>query len=442
MYQKVLLKAKRYTYVIAGLPPFLFLVLLLNRYGVNVPYADHWALVPLFQKIDSGTLSVHDLWAQHNEHRIVFPRIIALLIARLTHWYTPAEIVFSLLMGLIGLFIIAMLLNNTVRKKLIIIPSFILMSAWFFSPIQWENWLWGWQIEWFMCVTAVLATIYGLLKFLQNKKYPYFLLALASATFATFSLGSGILVWIVGLGMLIVLYKQLSDKKPIIIWTVAALFETALYYYHYKKPPYHPSMTIALHYPGRFFEYYVTTFGRPFSDNPKVAYLMGALLLTTLLAVSVIALRLRKKLSLIAIVPWYAIVAYGLIAVGGTAASRLGFGIPSAMSSRYTAFTPIFIIGLIGILGVLFDLYKKPQHLFMQQNFVIILIIINIPLLLFSYVIGTHEMKQQSALFVYIKQCTSQPIMTDECVLRTYPPSAEVGRERLEYAKQHHYGGY
>ena len=44
-------------------------------YGVNVPWGDQWdGMAPLFEKWFAGTLSFGDFWAQHNEHRCLFPR--------------------------------------------------------------------------------------------------------------------------------------------------------------------------------------------------------------------------------------------------------------------------------------------------------------------------------------------------------------------------------
>src|SRR5947209_20106535 len=63
-----------------------------HLFGVNVVFADQWlAIVPLFDKLSTGTLGVSDLFAQHLEHRIFFPRVATLLLAGITKYNTVAE---------------------------------------------------------------------------------------------------------------------------------------------------------------------------------------------------------------------------------------------------------------------------------------------------------------------------------------------------------------
>src|SRR5690349_3177465 len=60
---------------------------LILRYGVDLPFYDQWvAEAPLFAKIWRHRASVADFWAQHNEHRMVFPKIVFVALAWATHW--------------------------------------------------------------------------------------------------------------------------------------------------------------------------------------------------------------------------------------------------------------------------------------------------------------------------------------------------------------------
>ena len=71
----------RYGDKILALLPLAFLIWVVVQYAVVVPYLDQWELVPLLEKTYHGELTFHDLWAQHNEHRLIFPQIIMLLLA-------------------------------------------------------------------------------------------------------------------------------------------------------------------------------------------------------------------------------------------------------------------------------------------------------------------------------------------------------------------------
>ena len=65
------------------LPPILLLIFV-KVFGVNVAYADEWTLVPMIEKLKAGTLTFGELYRGHNEHRILIPRIVMLLLAHIT----------------------------------------------------------------------------------------------------------------------------------------------------------------------------------------------------------------------------------------------------------------------------------------------------------------------------------------------------------------------
>src|SRR5271165_1991895 len=71
--------------------PAIFILVLISKYCVDVPFWDEWdGIGSLVEKIAHGTLTLQDLFAQHNEHRIFFPRLIILPLVLLTHWDTNA----------------------------------------------------------------------------------------------------------------------------------------------------------------------------------------------------------------------------------------------------------------------------------------------------------------------------------------------------------------
>src|SRR5437588_542315 len=76
--------------------PPLLIGFLIFRDGVDTPFWDEWdGTAPLFEKMAAGTLGFTDFFAQHNEHRILFPRLIFFGLGRLTHWNIRAELFVS-----------------------------------------------------------------------------------------------------------------------------------------------------------------------------------------------------------------------------------------------------------------------------------------------------------------------------------------------------------
>ncbi|MFM6192415.1 MAG: hypothetical protein ACKPFB_21235, partial [Planktothrix sp.] len=66
------------------------------RFGVNVPFYDQWVLPALFEKTATGTLAFKDLFELHNNHRILFPRLIFIGLGFISNWNIKLELLFSL----------------------------------------------------------------------------------------------------------------------------------------------------------------------------------------------------------------------------------------------------------------------------------------------------------------------------------------------------------
>src|SRR5690349_20468727 len=90
---------KRYWWIIllVTLPAFIISWLTL-RYSVHVPFWDQWEFVNILEKYHNHSLSFADFWAQHNEHRIFFPRLIWFVLAIFTAWDPYYEVIVNLIL--------------------------------------------------------------------------------------------------------------------------------------------------------------------------------------------------------------------------------------------------------------------------------------------------------------------------------------------------------
>src|ERR1043166_4929976 len=98
-----------------ALVPAAFVGFIIDRYGVNVPYADEWWNLLLVEKWDAGHLGFADLIRPHNGHRILLPRLIYLAFAEMAHGNVRAEMFFSLFLCVLTSAGILYLLWSTVR---------------------------------------------------------------------------------------------------------------------------------------------------------------------------------------------------------------------------------------------------------------------------------------------------------------------------------------
>ncbi|GAB4292142.1 MAG: hypothetical protein Fur0025_27660 [Oscillatoriaceae cyanobacterium] len=181
--------------------------------SVNVPFGDQWDnAAVVINKFSEGTLSFSDLIAQHNESRKFFPRLIFLGLAYLTNWNVRYEMLLIFILACIVSVNIFWLIRHTVQKPGFL-PSFrfmainietnpvsllalaFLANLLIFSPIQYENWLWGIQVVVFIpivCITTSLVIAYS-----QLNPISKFTLCGFLATFSTFSYANGLLCWVV-----------------------------------------------------------------------------------------------------------------------------------------------------------------------------------------------------------------------------------------------------
>lgn len=214
-----------FPYLLAFLP-WIALAYGLYFYTVDAPFWDQWALVPLLEKVDIGAFRFADLWAAHNGHRLVFPQIIMLGLARLSRWNIGYEYATSFLLATINAILLVMLLNRCGgqgrRAHSWWVP--ITVSLLTFSYNQWGNWFLGWQLQIFLNLTGFLLMLYWLTS--PTLQGPYVVAAIASALLATFSFASGILAWPIGF---VILVARKSCRHRVLLWVIVSITVVAAY---------------------------------------------------------------------------------------------------------------------------------------------------------------------------------------------------------------------
>src|ERR1035438_6445895 len=252
----------RYGDKILALVPLAFLLCVVARYAVAVPYWDQWEFVPLLEKTYHGQLTFHDLWAQHNEHRILFPKIIMLALARLTGWNIRCELAVNIILAL-GIFAVFIHQVKITGRKLGIaglpwaIPALSLIV---FSISQYQNWLWGWQLQ---MLLNLLAVVGGIL-LLANGTFSWSRFAAAAllGMVATYSFANGTLFWPIGLVILLVVTAGKRERQPAMIaWLSVSVLTLGSYLYHYQKPEEHPALNLIFKMPVEYASFVLKYIG-------------------------------------------------------------------------------------------------------------------------------------------------------------------------------------
>ncbi|MDH7513938.1 MAG: hypothetical protein QHH14_13405 [Clostridiales bacterium] len=337
--------------------PFLFLVLMVARYKVDVPEWDQWALVPLLEKSYGGTLTLKDFWFQHNEHRLVFPKLLMVPLARLSGWNISYELALSILLAAGIFFCLAIVMKKTFASVLgaRLRWPFIFLSLVVFSLNQVENWMWGWNIQIFLNVLAGA----GAIVLLTGKRLGWREIAGAAllSIVAAFSYASGLVFSLIGFAA-IIFSVSLTKKRRLLYSLLWLSVSTAIFYsyfYHYHSPSHHPSLSSILNSPLNYMSYVLTYLGAALlsSDvNPFFAFLAG-LAGVILFGLTVLMILSGRKIRAGDLSPYLFLSLYALATALLTGLGRAGFGAVQAMSPRYVAFSSLFWISLVVFIIIL-----------------------------------------------------------------------------------------
>lgn len=315
----------------------ILVIVYVNWFAVDVPVADEWNLAPDLRALELAQTRFSDLWRLHNEHRLLFPRVVLLAVAWFSGWNTLAEMYVSFcLLLLILLFWWRMFRHIEPTGLWAFVPL-----AWLICSLgQWENLLTGWQLQFYLGVLAVLLAA----ERLSRGTWPSLCAAVACGVVASFSFSNGLLVWPAGL---ISLALMRAGRLQLTAWAACGALVIAAYFFDYRAPAGHASPADALSYPLETLGFFVLNVGAPLAGGDvRLAAVMGAYLLV-LIAVCVLP-TLKRFL-------WLAgpETALGMLVIVSVASSlaiaigRVGFHeLAWATSSRYVTISSIGLAAL------------------------------------------------------------------------------------------------
>lgn len=333
---------KRLCCALLTLVPLIYLILVVARFSVDVPFWDEWGFIPFLEKSYQGTLSFGDFWMQENEQRPLFPKAIMLVLARLSGWNIAYEVEVSVSLA-VGIFI-ALVCQIRATLKAVGSNRTIwwmapLLSLMVFSMSQVENWLWGYQLNVFLNLLAVLTGIILLAR--PVFKWWRFAGAALLGIIATYSFANGMVYWPIGLAMLAVSStSRKTAASRAIIWGIVGALTIGSYLYNFKYPPYYPSLWSSLERPTESIAFFLSYLGQPLAlfvhrDHAALSGLFGLLLLSSLLWVLIKSGRMIPRQT----IPYGALAVYIIGTAAIASVGRVGFfGSEGAFQGRYVTF--------------------------------------------------------------------------------------------------------
>ena len=405
------------------------------RFGVDVPVNDTWTLVPLFDKLSSGTLGVADLWAQHYEHRMFFPRIAILLVGTLAAFNNVAIMYFTEVCFLATLIILLLAFRRTVRANLL-----------FFLPIPFLVFSWGqfWNMFQAFQLTFVFPQVFSVLTFYLlylwgygRYKKPAFAGAVGSATVASFSSAHGLLVWPIGFLQLLIMPARRRTKTLLTgAWALLGVAEWMVYFLvAYAKPTVEAaSQGNLFDNPNPVVDYYLAVLGGSLFRQPTLALVVG-FLLACLIAVSLFSVYRNGKLGESSF--WIAILFFSLAVMAAFTVGRSGIDLigGGTQLSKYVTFSILATIAAYAML-VKSAFEQRTRPTIFSLAAISVLIVASIPVM---YVQGFQtgkgqEQRRKEAAFV-VATYESQP----DAFIKNYGNPRPIKRgsstlKRLDYS--------
>jgi len=322
-------------------------------FSVNAPFWDQWSLVNLFEKIIRGRVTIVDFFAQHNEHRILFPKIIYTILAFTSTWDVRYESYFSVFLVTITFLIFYKISTLNAKKSLSLSKHLtnILTCILLFSLVQYENWLWGFQLAWFlvnMCL-AIAVLIIAL-----SNNYPKRLYLAAIPCFiASFSLAHGLLTWLAVIPSIVSIKGEAREKKiRITVWLLLFLGNLTVYFTNYYKPSHHPTTLFFFKNPLGTLHYFFTLLGTPLIYKAIIPTIVGIIICCYFLLFTFHFIKKNNfALNLdLEVASWISIGLFAILFALVTTLGRAGYGVGHAMSVKYITSSILLMISTIHLL--------------------------------------------------------------------------------------------
>lgn len=337
--------------LLLGLAPIILMAYQVKSNWVGLPYWDEWDTPgQQFESWCKGTLTIGELFGQHNESRKFFPRLLYFALAFAGGWDVRKEMtVLFLEVCFLGLLLWHLLRQTAGSTLIATLTAWVVMVFLCFAPTQFENFLWGVQLEPFFVGVAVVAVAIVNLSGLSFARKTVINIVLAFI--ATYTFANGMLLWPLALPI-----QHSLDPTPhrsrilwMSIYLLVAIGAIGCYFIGYSHPAHHTTFASSLQHSADVVHYLILWMGSYLASEKINPFLAGIFVfgLLTGLALLILISALRNN-HWRTFYPWVLIGAYALLSGVITAFGRVGLGVQQALESRYRVFSLFAYLSLVG----------------------------------------------------------------------------------------------
>lgn len=302
-------------------------------------YWDQWDVVRAYHRWIDGGDGLSLLFAQHNEHRIAFPRLIFLADFALGRGLNIINLTCVFIVQFLHLALFAVIARRC-NAALLATLSTSIVAILLFSFAQANNFTWGFQVQFVGVYAAATLALWLLALAIERQKAGVSFLghalgAGAMGIVATYTMSNGVLVVLT----MALLAAALRARPALIAGYVALAVVLLVAYFHgYRPVAEHSPPGFVLQHPFAFIAYVLIYLGGVAGSlGPVAAGVMGAVgaAMTT---AAVLRLAILQKDQDSARATLTGVMVFVAATAAATAFGRAFFGLDQALSSRY--FTP------------------------------------------------------------------------------------------------------
>lgn len=409
---------------LAGAVIVLHSLLWVVRLWDPVPLMDSWSFLDQMLAWTGPGYVIERLWEQHNEHRILFPRLVFFA----DHLLAGGRQIVEPLVIALNQALLALLLWRFARRALpartaaVFLP---LALACTFSAVQMENLFWAFQVQ-FVGVLLAAAAAFGALTFARERP-ALFPCSLVLMLVASLMMANGLLVW--PLGVLLAWFAGHSRARLGAL-LAGGLLVFAFYLHDYESPSPHRGPLQALAHLPEVLAYACACLGSPWRKlGLDATVALGAAAAGGLLLAAVVCWRRRTRLDH-GTLAWLGVAAFAATTAGLTGLGRSGFPLETALTSRYSSPTLLAWLVLAAFVAAACGRRLGPWLLLSPL----------LPLLVWQKdfvrdLFPIHQQRDRGALALQLgADC-------DELVTLLYPDAKEV-RPFITLSRQHRWGAF
>ena len=301
-----------------------------------IPYWDQWSAVNDYFRFRSGEIGLRELFAQSNEHRIFFPRLLMFADLRLFGGRNAFNVAISDAFQMTHLLLLLWIDRCSLSRTIVGWATAAFIAIAMLTGSQYENIYWGFQSQFvmvFLFASLAFAAAAALTPHERStRSFALLSVAILSALVSTFSMANGLLVWPL---LAIAVLQRRAGWPAFAAVAVVGSAATAFYLHGYAPVGGHTPVTAALHRPLDAISYFFAYLGALVApQGPGTACGLGIALAVVLLILAVRRAMRRDALDRPALFLW-SVVLFVLVSAGVTTLGRFEFGMVQALSPRY-----------------------------------------------------------------------------------------------------------